>query len=115
MQSINHFRRVGKFELADGGTLLLDEISEIPVHLQAKLLRVLEEEEYQRVGGTESHRVDVRIVATTNRCLQEEIGLGNFREAESVAFGADGQSIFVTIERRHAPLLRIDINGAIPE
>ena len=70
----------GRFELADGGTLLLDEISEIQPPLQAKLLRVLQEREFERIGSGTSIRVDVRIVATTNRNLQEEIQKGNFRE-----------------------------------
>lgn len=72
-------RRAGRFELADGGTLLLDEISEIPVNLQAKLLRVLEEDEYQRVGGSKTYRVNVRVIATSNRSLEREIAEGNFR------------------------------------
>ncbi|HZU37436.1 MAG TPA: sigma 54-interacting transcriptional regulator [Gemmataceae bacterium] len=71
--------RPGRFELADGSTLLLDEISEIPVRLQAKLLRLLEEEAFERVGGRQSLRVDVRIVATTNRHLSEELARGNMR------------------------------------
>ena len=70
----------GRFELADGGTLLLDEISEINPSLQAKLLRVLQESEFERIGSGTSIRVDVRIVATSNRNLQEEIRKGNFRE-----------------------------------
>ena len=73
-------RRPGRFELAHGGTLLLDEISEIPLSLQAKLLRVLQEREFERVGGTRSIKVDVRIVATTNRNLDEEIEAKRFRE-----------------------------------
>jgi len=73
-------RKLGRFELADGGTLLLDEISEIPVGLQAKLLRVLETEEFERVGGTRTLRVDVRVISTTNRNLHEEIRKGNFRD-----------------------------------
>ncbi len=72
-------RKAGKFELADGGTLLLDEISEIAPSLQAKLLRVLQEGEIDRVGGKFSKPVDVRIIATTNRDLEEEIEKGNFR------------------------------------
>jgi DNA-binding NtrC family response regulator len=72
-------RKAGKFELADGGTLLLDEISEIAPSLQAKLLRVLQEGEIDRVGGKFSKPVDVRIIATTNRNLEEEIENGNFR------------------------------------
>jgi len=70
----------GRFELADGGTLLLDEISEIKPPLQAKLLRVLQEREFERVGSGTPIQVDVRIVATTNRNLQEAIEKGEFRE-----------------------------------
>jgi DNA-binding NtrC family response regulator len=70
----------GRFELADGGTLLLDEISEIEPPLQAKLLRVLQEREFERIGSGTSIKVDVRVVATTNRNLAEEIEKGNFRE-----------------------------------
>ena len=71
--------RAGRFELAHRGTLLLDEISEMSVKLQAKLLRVLEEEVFERVGGAQSLHVDVRVVATTNRNLQQEIAQGTFR------------------------------------
>jgi len=70
----------GRFELADGGTLLLDEISEIQSPLQAKLLRVLQEREFERIGSGTSIKIDVRMVATTNRNLQDEIAKGNFRE-----------------------------------
>ena len=73
-------RREGRFELADGGTLLLDEISEIPPHLQAKLLRVLQEREFERVGGTKTMKVDVRVLATTNRDLMKAVAAGEFRE-----------------------------------
>lgn len=72
-------RKKGKFELADGGTLLLDEISEMPLSLQAKLLRVLQEREIDRVGGQFAVPVDVRVIATTNRELEEETKRGNFR------------------------------------
>ncbi|MEY2745683.1 MAG: hypothetical protein RL112_725 [Planctomycetota bacterium] len=75
-----HKTKAGRFELADGGTLLLDEIGEISPALQAKLLRVLEEEEFERVGGTTTMKVDVRVVATTNRDLAEEVRAGRFRE-----------------------------------
>jgi DNA-binding NtrC family response regulator len=75
-----HKAREGRFELADGGTLLLDEIGEISPALQAKLLRVLEEEEFERVGGTRTLEVDVRVVATTNRDLAGEVAAGRFRE-----------------------------------
>lgn len=70
----------GKFELADGGTLLLDEIGEIPVHLQAKLLRVLQEEEVDRLGGRAPLKVDVHVLATTNRDLDEAVKAGSFRQ-----------------------------------
>ena len=73
-------RRIGKFEEANGGTLLLDEISEMDVRLQAKLLRVIQEREVDRVGGTGGVKIDIRIIATTNRNLQDEIKNGNFRE-----------------------------------
>jgi len=73
-------RKQGRFELAHEGTLLLDEISEIPVGLQAKLLRVLELEEFERVGGTKTLHVDTRVISTTNRKLHDEIGKGRFRE-----------------------------------
>ena len=73
-------RRVGKFEAADGGTLLLDEISEMDPRLQAKLLRALQEREIDRLGGAAPVRVDVRILATTNRDLQADVQRGNFRE-----------------------------------
>ncbi|MEW6753295.1 MAG: sigma-54 dependent transcriptional regulator [Candidatus Latescibacterota bacterium] len=70
----------GRFEMADGGTLLLDEISEIDPSLQAKLLRVLQEREFERVGSAHTIKVDVRIIATTNRDLQKEVEAGSFRE-----------------------------------
>ncbi|MCM8530359.1 MAG: sigma-54 dependent transcriptional regulator [Lentisphaeraceae bacterium] len=73
-------RRIGRFELADGGTLLLDEIGEVPLSMQAKLLRVLQESEFERVGGNKTIKVNVRIIATTNRDLKTEVEKGNFRE-----------------------------------
>ena len=73
-------RREGRFELADGGTILLDEISEISSALQAKLLRVLQEKEFERVGGNKTIQVKVRVLATTNRNLLEEVEKGKFRE-----------------------------------
>ncbi|ATB32580.1 sigma-54-dependent transcriptional regulator [Melittangium boletus] len=70
----------GKFELADQGTIFLDEIGEMAIRLQAKLLQVLQDEEFFRVGGKKSVRVDSRVVVATNRDLEREIALGNFRE-----------------------------------
>ncbi len=72
-------QRKGRFEVAHGGTLLLDEISETPLHFQAKLLRILEQQEFERVGGNENIRVNVRIVSTTNRDLVQEVQAGRFR------------------------------------
>jgi PAS domain S-box-containing protein len=75
-----HDRKKGRFELADGGTLFLDEIGEMPVELQSKLLRVLQEGEFERVGGTTTIKVDVRVIAATNRNLVEMVDQGSFRE-----------------------------------
>ncbi|MDR7127926.1 transcriptional regulator with GAF, ATPase, and Fis domain [Algoriphagus sp. 4150] len=72
-------KRIGKFELAHGGTIFLDEIGELPIELQAKLLRVLQEKEIERLGGKGPISLDVRIIAATNRNLQEEITAGRFR------------------------------------
>jgi len=72
-------QKKGRFELADGGTLFLDEIGELPLELQAKLLRVLQERQFERLGGTRTIAVDVRVIAATNRSLEEEVALGHFR------------------------------------
>ena len=72
-------RTIGKFELADGGTLLLDEIGELPLDVQVKLLRVLEEREFMRVGGTETVTVDIRLIAATNQDLEALVERGGFR------------------------------------
>ena len=73
-------RKDGRFSIADGGTLFLDEIGEISPAIQVKLLRFLQEHEFERVGGTQTIRVDVRVIAATNRNLIEEIAKGRFRE-----------------------------------
>jgi DNA-binding NtrC family response regulator len=72
--------RAGRFELADGGTLFLDEIANVPWSQQAKLLRVLETGEFERVGSSRTHRVDVRILSATNASLRDEVAAGRFRE-----------------------------------
>ncbi len=72
-------RRVGRFELAQGGTIFLDEVGEIPADVQVKLLRVLQEREFERVGGSQTIKSDVRVVAATNRDLQEAMRNGEFR------------------------------------
>ena len=74
-----HSRRVGRFETANGTTLFLDEIGELPLELQAKLLRVLQDGEFERVGGTTSIRTAVRVIAATNRDLEKEVEAGRFR------------------------------------
>ena len=71
--------RIGRFQLADGGTLFLDEVGEIPLELQSKLLRVLQEGEFERVGEDVTRRVDVRVIAATNRDLRKEVAEGRFR------------------------------------
>jgi len=73
-------KRKGRFEMAHGGTLLLDEIAETPIRFQAKLLRVLEQQDFERVGGNESVSVDVRIISTTNKDLLQEVRMGRFRQ-----------------------------------
>src|SRR5205085_11790374 len=73
-------RRMGRFELANGGTIFLDEIGEVPMDVQVKLLRVLQEREFERVGGTNPIKVDVRVIAATNRNLSKAIAEGKFRE-----------------------------------
>ncbi|MDG2123390.1 MAG: sigma-54 dependent transcriptional regulator, partial [Verrucomicrobiales bacterium] len=73
-------RRAGRFEQCDGGTLFLDEIGDMPIQVQSKILRVLQEGEYSRVGGNETLKTDVRILAATNKDLETEVDQGNFRE-----------------------------------
>ncbi|HEX5884347.1 MAG TPA: sigma 54-interacting transcriptional regulator, partial [Pyrinomonadaceae bacterium] len=73
-------RKIGRFELADGATLFLDEIGELPLELQVKLLRVIQEGEFERLGSSQTRKVDVRIIAATNRNLKTEVQNGSFRE-----------------------------------
>ena len=73
-------RQIGRFEVADGSTLCLDEIGELPLAMQAKLLRVIQHGEFERLGSSKTFKVDVRVVATTNRNLEEEIAGGRFRK-----------------------------------
>ncbi|MCH7897831.1 MAG: sigma 54-interacting transcriptional regulator, partial [Proteobacteria bacterium] len=75
-----HKDRIGRMQLANGGTLFLDEVGEIPMALQGKLLRALQEQEFERVGDDQTTKVDVRIIAATNRNLEEEVAAGRFRE-----------------------------------
>ena len=75
-----HSRHLGRFEVADGATLFLDEIGELPLELQAKLLRVIQDGEFERLGSSRTIKVDVRIIAATNRNLEEEVRKGRFRE-----------------------------------
>ena len=72
-------KRKGRFELANGGTIFLDEIGELPLETQTKLLRVLQEQEFERVGGTQTQKVNVRVIAASNRNLEEEVKHGAFR------------------------------------
>ncbi len=76
----SHSRRLGRFEVADGATLFLDEIGELPLELQPKLLRVIQDGEFERLGSSRTIKVDARIVAATNRNLEEEVAKGRFRE-----------------------------------
>jgi len=76
----SHTRQIGRFELADGGTIFLDEIGEMPLELQSKLLRVIQDGEFERLGSSRTIKTDVRIIAATNRVLVEEVRNGRFRE-----------------------------------
>ena len=76
-----HEKQMGRFEVADGGTIFLDEIGEMPLELQTKLLRVLEAGEFERLGSPKTIKVDVRVIASTNRDLEAEVKSRRFREA----------------------------------
>ena len=75
-----HRDRVGRFQLADGGTIFLDEVGEIPIELQGKLLRVIQERQFERVGDDSTRTVDVRVIAATNKDLEKAVEAGQFRE-----------------------------------
>src|SRR5436305_8434820 len=72
-------RQAGRFEIADGSTIFLDEVGELPLELQPKLLRVLQEGEFERLGGSKTIKVDVRVIAATNRLLAQAVSEGKFR------------------------------------
>ncbi len=120
--------RIGRFELADGGTVFLDEISEMSPMLQVKILRVLQEKQFERVGGTRTIRSDFRVVAATNRDLEEEVAAGRFREdlyyrlnvipIEAPPLRRRGEDIFLLAEhfiRRFEQKRKKRIKGFTPE
>ena len=72
-------KRIGRFEIANGGTIFLDEIGELPINLQPKLLHILQQGEFERIGSSKTIKTDVRVIAATNRDPQDEIKKGNFR------------------------------------
>ncbi len=74
------YQKVGRFEQADGGTIFLDEIDDIPLDLQVKLLRAIEEREIERVGGKETIKIDIRVIASTKKDLKQLVNEGKFRE-----------------------------------
>jgi transcriptional regulator with GAF, ATPase, and Fis domain len=78
-------QRVGRFEQADGGTLFLDEVGDMSANTQAKILRVLQEHEFERLGGTRTLRCDVRVITATNRNLPQMVANGQFRETSTTA------------------------------
>ncbi len=98
-----YMQRKGRFELAHGGTLLLDEITETPPKFQAKLLRILEQQEFERVGGSENIKVNVRLISTTNRDLLHEVRLGRFRQDLYYRLSA-ARIVLAPLRERHEDL-----------
>ena len=104
-----HASKPGLFEVADGGTLFLDEIGELPLILQAKLLRVLEDKQIRRVGGTKSRTIDVRILAATNQRLSERVREGSFREDLFFRLGSITLTLPPLRERGDDPILLAEV------
>ena len=122
-----HSRRVGRFEAANGGTLFLDEIGDLPLELQGKLLRVIQEKEFERVGGSEPIAADVRLIAATNRDLRKEVENGDFRADLFYRIGnfpvvlpplreraGDIALLAEYFVRKHATLLKKEVNTISP-
>src|SRR5918995_677904 len=106
-------RRLGRFELADGGTIFLDEIGEIPVSTQAKLLRVLEGRSFFRGGGTQPIKVNVRVIAATNRTLRDAVALGEFRD--DLYYRLNVRNIYLPPLRERRGDIPILVRRFIPE
>lgn len=109
-------RKIGRVELADGGTLFLDEVGEIPLELEPKLLRVLQEQEFERLGSVRTIKVNLRIIAATNRRLEESIARREFRSDlyYRLARFSDTAALVAGEKRRHSivdPPLRPQIRG----
>jgi transcriptional regulator with GAF, ATPase, and Fis domain len=107
-----HTRKIGRFEKADGGTLFLDEIGDLPLESQVKLLRVLQERKLERVGGTESIKIDIRLVAATNKDLSREVEEGRFRR--DLYYRLRGYRIRTPALREHLTDIPIIIRHCYP-
>jgi len=107
-----HTRKIGRFEKADGGTLFLDEIGDLPLESQVKLLRVLQERKLERVGGTESIKIDIRLVAATNEDLRREVDEGRFRR--DLYYRLRGYRILTPALREHPTDIPILIRHCYP-